>query len=224
MIAVLSVGNSSIYGASRTLAALAEQHQAPHFLSYIDRKGRPLIAIIVSSAIGLIAYTAVMSPAAENNVFNWLLALSGLSSIFTWLTICLCHIRFRSAWKLAGHTLDELPFRSQPGIIGSYIGFIFNSLVFVAQFWVGFAPQGYADMSARELVINFFMVYLAAPIILASYLIYKVWFGTKWVRLGEVDIKTGVKMDYAELLEVRRREAEQFQSWPWWKKGYAIFC
>jgi amino acid transporter len=33
MIAVLSVGNSSIYGASRTLAALAEQHQAPKILA-----------------------------------------------------------------------------------------------------------------------------------------------------------------------------------------------
>lgn len=33
MIAVLSVGNSSVYGSSRTLAALAEQHQAPKILA-----------------------------------------------------------------------------------------------------------------------------------------------------------------------------------------------
>jgi hypothetical protein len=31
MIAVLSVGNSSVYGSSRTLAALAEQGQAPKY-------------------------------------------------------------------------------------------------------------------------------------------------------------------------------------------------
>jgi hypothetical protein len=48
--------------------------------------------------VGLIAYTAVLSPAAESQVFNWLLALSGLSAIFTWLTICLCHIRFKTRW------------------------------------------------------------------------------------------------------------------------------
>lgn len=35
LIAVLSVGNSSIYGSSRTLAALADRGQAPRFLSYI---------------------------------------------------------------------------------------------------------------------------------------------------------------------------------------------
>ncbi|KAI6859980.1 amino acid permease, partial [Hortaea werneckii] len=42
LIAVLSVGNSSIYGSSRTLAALADQGQAPKILGYIDRKGRPI--------------------------------------------------------------------------------------------------------------------------------------------------------------------------------------
>lgn len=35
LIAVLSVGNSSIYGASRTLAALADRGQAPKILGYI---------------------------------------------------------------------------------------------------------------------------------------------------------------------------------------------
>lgn len=173
MTTVISVGNSSIYGSSRTLAALAEQGQAPKLLAYIDREGRPLVSILISSAVGLIAYTSVMSSTDENNVFNWLLVLSGLSSIFTWFTICLCHIRFRAAWKAAGRTLSKLPFRSQPGVIGSWLGFLFNSLVFVAQFWTGFAPVGYASMTTGELVVNFFEVYLAAPIILISYVGYK---------------------------------------------------
>lgn len=38
------------------------------------------------------------------SVFNWLLALSGLSTIFTWLSINIAHIRFRAAWKAQGHT------------------------------------------------------------------------------------------------------------------------
>jgi amino acid transporter len=83
MVTVLSVSNSSIYGSSRTLAALAERHQAPQTLAYIDRKGRPLVAILFTSVVGLIAYTAVLSATGENQVFNWLLALSGVSSIVT---------------------------------------------------------------------------------------------------------------------------------------------
>jgi amino acid transporter len=58
LVAVLSVGNSSVFGSSRTLAALADQNQAPKILGYIDRKGRPLVAIGVSSALGFLAYTA----------------------------------------------------------------------------------------------------------------------------------------------------------------------
>ena len=58
MIAVLSVGNSSIYGSSRTLAALAEQHQAPKIFAYIDRQGRPLVSIAFASSLGLFAFLA----------------------------------------------------------------------------------------------------------------------------------------------------------------------
>ena len=86
MISVLSVGNSAIYGSSRTLAALAEQRQAPGFLAYIDRKGRPLCAIITASLLGFLAYLGATHK--QQDAFNWMLALSGLSSILTWASIC----------------------------------------------------------------------------------------------------------------------------------------
>jgi amino acid transporter len=137
MIAVLSVGNSSIYGSSRTLAALADRGQAPKILGYIDRSGRPLVSILFSSAFGFICYIVAAGSDTRTQAFNWMLAISGLAAIFTWASICMCHIRFRAAWKLKGHTLDELAFRSQAGVIGSWIGFIFNCLILVAQFWTG---------------------------------------------------------------------------------------
>jgi amino acid transporter len=137
MIAVLSVGNSSIYGSSRTLAALADRGQAPKILGYIDRSGRPLVSILFSSAFGFICYIVAAGSDTRTQAFNWMLAISGLAAIFTWASICMCHIRFRAAWKLQGHTLDEIAFRSQAGVIGSWIGFIFNCLVLAAQFWTG---------------------------------------------------------------------------------------
>ncbi|TGO47544.1 hypothetical protein BCON_0273g00080 [Botryotinia convoluta] len=62
LIAVLSVANSCVFGSSRLLASLAAQGQAPRPLAYIDRKGRPLVAIAIASALGLLAYLYV-SPA-----------------------------------------------------------------------------------------------------------------------------------------------------------------
>jgi len=115
MIAVLSVGNSSIYGSSRTLAALAEQNQAPKILAYIDRQGRPLVSIGVASSLGLLAFLAGVEKSVQEAAFNWMLSLSALSAVFTWASICFSHIRFRKGWRLQGHTLDELAFTSQPG-------------------------------------------------------------------------------------------------------------
>ncbi|KAL1616384.1 putative amino acid permease [Diplodia seriata] len=221
MIAVLSVGNSSVYGSSRTLAALAEQGQAPRIFGYIDRKGRPMVGIILSSVLGLLAFLAADST-AEDKAFTWMLAISGLSSIFTWMSICFCHIRFRKGWKAQGHSLDELAFRSQPGVIGSWIGFIFNLLVLVAQFWTGFAPIGYADMTTNELIENFFSVYLAFPIVISFYLFYKIWKRTPIVRSHNMDLHTGRRdFDIAEL--VAQEKIEQ-AAWPRWKKVYKFFC
>lgn len=47
----------------------------------------------------------------------------------------MCHIRFRKAWKVQGHSIDELPFRAWGGVYGSWLGFILVCLVLIAQFY-----------------------------------------------------------------------------------------
>lgn len=224
MIAVLSVGNSSIYGSSRTLAALADQGQAPRIFSYIDMKGRPLMAILFASAFGFLAFLAASDK--EEQAFLWMQALSGLSSIFTWGSICLCHIRFRRAWKKQGHTLDQLAFRSQAGVLGSWVGFLFNVLVLIAQFWVGISPvpnqDGTRVTGAAALTENFFAAYLAVPIVLLFYIGYKILYKTPFMRTMQMDVRTGVRdHDLRGLLA--EEEAEKAQ-WPKWKKSYKLFC
>ena len=224
MIAVLSVGNSSIYGSSRTLAALADQGQAPHFLSYIDRQGRPLCAIGIASAFGFLAFLAASS--SEDLAFTWMQAISGLSSILTWGSICLAHIRFRKAWKQQGYNLNELAFRAQSGVVGSWIGFLFNVLVLIAQFWTGFSPvvpqNGTPITGASKLTENWFQAYLAAPIVLLFYIPYKIIYKTKIMRCAEMDLRTGRRdLNLAEL--VAEEELER-AVWPNWKKAYKFFC
>lgn len=220
MIAVLSVGNSSVYGSSRTLAALAEQNQAPKILAYIDRKGRPIVAIGVASALGFLAFLAGSS--VETAAFNWMIALSGLSSIFTWGSICLAHIRFRHGWKKQGHTLDELAFRSQPGLIGSWVGFIFTVLVLIAQFWTAAWPIGYGEKSPGELANSFFQVYLAAPIVIITYVGYKIWYKTPIIRSHNMDLHTGIRdLNIADLIADEKADRA---AWPTWKRVYKFFC
>jgi amino acid transporter len=220
LVAVLSVGNSAVFGSSRTLAALADQGQAPKILGYVDRKGRPIVAIGVSSALGFLAYAA--DSGSQGTVLDWMLALSGLSSIFTWGSICLAHIRFRRAWKMQGHSLDELAFRSQPGVFGSWVGFIFNVLILIAQFWTGVWPTDYEKLSAAGQVENFFLAYLAAPIVIVFYIAYKLLYRTSIMRCKDMDLQTGMRgLDLPALMAEERAEKA---AWPRWKKWYKIVC
>ncbi|KAL8730448.1 MAG: hypothetical protein Q9166_004086 [cf. Caloplaca sp. 2 TL-2023] len=224
MISVLSVGNSAVYGSSRTLAALAEQGQAPSWLGYIDRQGRPLKAIGVASAFGFLAFLAASNK--QDDAFVWMQALSGLSSIFTWGSICLAHIRFRKAWRVQGHSLDELAFKSQAGVLGSWIGFIFNFLVLVAQFWIGCSPvqprYGEPIHGTSALVQNFFQAYLAVPVVLLCYIVYKVTYRTPFMRCKEMDLSTGVRE--LNLGELKAEEEYERSTWPKWKKAYKFLC
>ncbi|OAA59069.1 amino acid permease [Niveomyces insectorum RCEF 264] len=245
LVAVVSVGNSSVFGSSRTLAALADQGQAPRILSYVDRRGRPLVAILVASSLGFLAYLADVEQ--ESSVLGWLLAISALSSVFTWGSICLAHIRFRHAWVRRGRSLTELAFRAQSGTVGSWVGFTLNALVIVAQFWVGLWPvDGAVDtgthaedkaaggrLAPRESVSkpkpgsganveNFFLQYLAVPIVLVMWLAHKLYFRTSYVRLADMDIDTGRRGFNLPLLVAQEQEEKRY--WPRWKKLYKYFC
>lgn len=224
MIAVLSVGNSSVYGSSRTITALAEQQQAPKIFTYIDREGRPVFSILLASAFGFLAFLAASR--AREKAFVWMQALSGLSSIFTWGSICLAHIRFRKAWKIQGHSVDDLAFKSQAGLLGSWLGLLFNILVLIAQFWTGFSPPpepGSPPLSGTAaLTENFFQSYLAVPVVLICYIPYKIRYRTPFMRCKDMDLQTGIReLNLAELKEEERLEQA---TWPKWKKAYKIFC
>ncbi|TGJ82718.1 hypothetical protein E0Z10_g6042 [Xylaria hypoxylon] len=220
LISVLSVGNSSVFGSSRTLAALADQNQAPQLLSYVDRRGRPLVAIMVSSSVGLLSYLADIEQ--EGEVLDWLVAISGLSSIFTWASICLAHIRFRRAWAYKGHKVSELAFQSQVGVLGSWLGLIINVLILIAQFWIGAWPVGYTMKSPDELAKSFFLVYLAAPVVVLSFVGHFLWHRTSFVRVADMDVDTG-RRDF-NLPILIAQEAEDKNNWPQWKKMYKYMC
>ncbi|KAK3902015.1 amino acid permease/ SLC12A domain-containing protein [Staphylotrichum tortipilum] len=189
-ISVISVANSCTFGSTRTMQALAEQGMAPKFLAYIDKQGRPLWCVVIQLAFGLLAYVGL---AAEGStVFNWLLAISGLSYFFVWGSVCLTHIRFRYAWKAQGYTLEQIPYRPGLGVVGSWIGLGLNILCLIATFYNALYPSPDASPDPE----GFFMTYLAAPIVIALYLGWKVWTRDwrMWIPAHEIDLKTNLRM------------------------------
>lgn len=220
LISVLSVGNSAIFACSRTLCALAEQGFLPKIFAYIDRKGRPLVAISATSIFGLLAFIAQSKK--EGDVFNWLLALSGLSSLFTWGGICLCHIRFRYALHAQGRDTKELPFVSPAGIYGSYWGLFMICIMLIAQFYVALFPPG-----GKPSADTFFESYLSFPIVLAFYIGHKL-YKRNWpmyIRADKMDIDTGRRDVDLELLKQELAEERLvLASKPWWYRTYSFWC
>lgn len=220
LVSVLSVGNSAVYGASRTLCGLAQAGQAPKIFAYIDRQGRPMPAVILSLAFGFLAFLIYAED--DSTVFNWLLAISGLSSIFTWGSLCFCHIQFRRAWKYNGHTVEELPWASPLGEYGSWWGGCFCILVVIFQFYIAAFPIGEGEDTAQERATAFFQAFLAVPVVIFFYVPYKLYYRTPFVKVSEMDITTG-RLEWIPL-DVLRREREEEKQRPIWKKVYqAIF-
>ncbi|CCH41813.1 putative histidine permease [Wickerhamomyces ciferrii] len=221
MIAVLSVGNSAVFACSRTVTSLAAQGFAPSFFTYVDRKGRPIYATLLSLTVGLLCFVSA-SP-KQGDVFDWLLALSGLSSVFTWGSACIAHIRFRRAMKVQGrdpHT--ELAYTSQAGVIGSYFGAGLNILILIAQFWVAAFPLG--DKSTAD---GFFKAYLAFPVVIAFYIFHKIW-KKNWslfVRAKDMDIDSGRAEHDLDLLKQEIAEEKAFvASKPLYYRWYRFWC
>ncbi|KAJ3547145.1 hypothetical protein NMY22_g1763 [Coprinellus aureogranulatus] len=217
-ISVLSIGLSCVYAGSRTLTALAETGYAPKIFCYVDKSSRPLPSVI---AILLLAPLAFLRVATTGSVvFDWLVALSGLSTLFTWLSICLCHIRFRRAWKVQGHSTDELPFRALGGTYGSWFGVILIVVVLIAQFYIAIWPLGGQPESSADIAEAFFSAYLAVPVMLLFYIGGYAWKRTLPRRAHQIDLDSGRK-SWLTAQEMNEWRAERKRA-PFYVRIYRI--
>lgn len=113
LLSVLSVANASVFASTRPLVTMAEAGHAPKIFMYVDKKGRPLVALIFTFIFGLICF--VSSSPKQADVFNWLLALSGLAAIFTWMSISIAHLRVLYACKVQNISKEDFPFLALGG-------------------------------------------------------------------------------------------------------------
>lgn len=202
LISVTSVGSSALYSSSRTLQSLAEQNYAPSWFNFIDKEGRPLRALIVCSIVGLFSFIAAFDQ--HQVVFDWLLAISGLSQIFTWFAICISHVRFRAALKYNNISVNSLGYVSQTGLWGSYYAITWHILILIAQFWIALFPYGGASPTAS----NFFQNYLGAVVFLAFYFGYKI-YHKDWklyLKVEDIDIHSDRTIFDEEVLNLERQE------------------
>ncbi|KAG7661514.1 uncharacterized protein J8A68_004973 [[Candida] subhashii] len=203
LISVISVGNSAVFGCSRTIQSLGAQGLAPEIFAFVDRKGRPLAGLALSAVFGLLCFLSAYHD--EGTVFGWLLSVSGLATIFSWGNIALCHVRFRLAMRVQNRSLEELSFTSIAGIWGSIYSIGFLCLVLGVQFWTALFPLGSNGHASAE---SFFQNYLGSVVILIFYIGHKL-YSRNWriyLKLEEIDLDTGRRVVDIELIKAEIEE------------------
>jgi len=170
----------------------------------------------------LLAFVGEAGWDIRSEVFDWLLSISALSTLFTWLTICCAHIRFRQAWKAQGHTVAELPYTATTGVLGSWFGLTVNALVLIAQFYIAVDPIG----GTEKPVVGFFKAYLAAPLIILMFLGRKLWYKTPFMVLTNENQGTGCfPTQTIDLVSGRSKLSRvEGENLPFWRKCFVACC
>lgn len=228
LIAVLSVGNSALYSSSRTFYALSKQGFAPKWFDYVDKKNRPIRAMLLSIVFGLFSFIAAYED--QESIFIWLLSLSGLSNLFTWTSICISHVRFRAGLKAQGKSTDELGYKSSLGSYGSYYSIVLNVLIFIGQFWVALFP---VKDSGSPNVVHFFQNYLGMFSFVLFYFGHKIYTYVKkrdkfvWVCIDadKIDIDTDRTIFDSKELEIEKlRDEERLKNSPFYYRIIDFLC
>ncbi|MGX9360660.1 aromatic amino acid transporter AroP [Pantoea ananatis] len=102
LTAALSVYNSCVYCNSRMLFGLAQQGNAPKALLNVDRRGVPVMSILVSAvATALCVLLNFLMPA---EAFGLLMSLVVSALVINWAMISLAHLKFRKKKNQQGVT------------------------------------------------------------------------------------------------------------------------
>ncbi|KAG6830128.1 hypothetical protein H0H87_009098 [Tephrocybe sp. NHM501043] len=205
LTAVLSAANSCFYASSRMLLALAKAGQAPRVFSWVNRRGVPIPALLVSLAFSFLSFLTTIW--GEGIVFTWLLNITGISALLVWTSIGLISLRFRHAYKVQGLSLKNLPYR-QPLYPILPIGVLtLGTLMFIAQ---GYAAVRAEPFEAKNVVATYIGVVLYI-ILYTGYSVYEWRWGNNrhWVPAAEVDFVTDAVWQAGEGDAIREQEKEE---------------
>lgn len=184
LLTCLSAVNSSIYIGSRTVLYMAQDRTAPKFLAYTTKKGVPVLAIVFTNLFGALSLMNISTGAGK--AYSYIVNLSGVSTFLVWGSISFIHIRFRSAWKLQGHSTSELPFKSFLYPYNAYFGIVANVFLALVQGWTTLSPFDAG---------NFVDAYILLPLFFILFFGYKFAFKTRFWSLSEIDLYAGQRKD-----------------------------
>lgn len=126
LTAALSVYNSCVYCNSRMLFGLAQQGNAPKALLKVDRRGVPVLTILVSAVAT--ALCVLINYLMPGEAFGLLMSLVVSALVINWAMISLAHLKFRRKKDQQGVTTR---FKALLYPVGNWICLIFLAGILV---------------------------------------------------------------------------------------------
>lgn len=178
LTAILSAGNSGMYSSTRMLFDMAREGRAPKVFGQLDHRGVPMKALYATTAIAALCFLTTFI--GEEEVFNWLLNMSGMCGFIVWLGIAVSHYRFRKGYVLQGNKLEDLAYRAKFFPFAPWFAFVLCAIVVLGQNY-----QAVLDGEWLAVLSTYIGIFL----FLAIWLGYKWKYKTKMVKYDEMDVK-----------------------------------
>jgi arginine/ornithine permease len=157
LTALLSVGNSGLYAATRMLYSLSKEGMASPSLAKVNKRGVPMNALLIT--LGISGLSLLTSVVAAETVFVWLLSIAGLGAQIGWIAISASQLAFRRKYIRNGGKIEDLKFKTPLYPFLPLLALVLNSIVMVSL----------AFDSEQRIAL-----YCGIPFMLSCYVIYHV--------------------------------------------------
>ena len=114
-------------------------------------------------------------------LYQWLVAASGLTGFIAWIGIAISHYRFRRAYVAQGKKLDDLVYKAKLFPFGPILALVLCILVVVGQ-----DLQAVANFDWKAMLVT----YMSVPLFFILFFYYKIKHHTHLIPLEEVDLST----------------------------------
>ena len=182
MISIFSAGNGILFSATRTLHGMAIEGHAPRFFSRCTDGGVPIWALICSLSFCLLAFLQVNSSSAE--VLTYLVDLVTCCQLINYGFTALTYRHFYSALQKQGVSRDSLSYKGRFQPYTSYFAIGGTTFMILAGGYDLFLTGGWS-------VKWFFLDYGMIGFFIISFIFWKFFFKSKYVRPGTADLSLG---------------------------------
>jgi len=203
-----SAGNAFLFAGSRSLYSLAITGQAPRIFKHCNKNGVPYPAVLLTFALGCLAYLNVSSGAAT--VFTWFSNIATISGYIAWIVVFYCYLRFHKASEFHG-IRDILPYKAVFQPYATYIALFVTTLLTLTNGFYVFWPKKFTAAS-------FLAAYITIPIFLVLWLGHKIVMRTRWaIPVGEMDVysgkEVGDRLEELDVIPIPRNWVEKIWFW-----------